>query len=186
MKFMSFDISSTTTGWAVFNVDKKNNIKLLDSGFFKPSKNGDIFERLASVRADVNSLLKTFKPEEVAIEDITQFMPKMSSANTIITLALFNRTIGLAVYDFLNKSPHLYSVMAIRHGIKQTADLPKKEEIPALVESLLGVSLPRQYKKNGTPKDELHDEADAIAVGLFHAYKITNKLESLKSSRKKK
>lgn len=181
---MSFDVSSSVVGYAVFEI-KKSDIKLLHSGTFKPSKRSHLFENLKSLRDDINQLFREHKPDKVAIEDIAQFMPKVSSANTIITLALYNRTVGLAAYEFLDEAPELFSVMTIRHGLKQTKELPKKEEIPQLVESLLGVTLPIRYKKSGAIRPELYDEADAIAVGLYCAYKLTNKLDSVKRSRKK-
>lgn len=181
---MSFDVSSSVIGWASLNIDKKENTKLLDSGFFKPSKNGHLFENLKSVKEEILDLLKEHKPDKVAIEDIAQFMPKVSSANTIIKLALYNRIVGLTAYEYLNEVPELYSVMAIRHGLKLTKELPKKEEIPELVEKLLSVTLPRQYKKTGMLRPELYDEADAIACGLFCCYKLTNKLDDMKRKRK--
>lgn len=181
---MSFDVSSSVIGWATFNIDKKNNTKLVDSGFFKPSKTGHLFENLKSTKEKILDLLEEHNPNKVAIEDIAQFMPKVSSANTIIKLALYNRLVGLTAFEYLNEIPELYSVMAIRHGLKLTKDLPKKEEIPELVEKLLGVTLPRQYKKTGVVRPELYDEADAIACGLFCCYKLTNKLDDMKRKRK--
>jgi len=181
---MSFDVSSSVIGWAIFDIDKANNIKLLDSGFYKPSKSGHLFENLKTLKEDILELLQEHKPDKVAIEDIAQFMPKVSSANTIIKLALYNRLVGLTTYEYLGEIPELYSVMAIRHGLKLTAQLPKKEEIPELVEKLLGVNLPRQYKKTGAIRTELYDEADAIACGLFCCYKMTNKLDEMKRKRK--
>jgi Holliday junction resolvasome RuvABC endonuclease subunit len=181
---MSFDVSSSVVGYAVFDL-KGKDIKLIYSGTFKPFKKGHVFENLRHLREDINSLLEEYQPTKIAIEDIAQFMPKVSSANTIITLALYNRTVGLAAYEFLAEAPELCSVMAIRHGLKQSSVLPKKEEIPELVEKLLGVTLPVKYKKTGAIRTELYDEADAIAVGLYCAYKITNQLDSIKRNRKK-
>jgi Holliday junction resolvasome RuvABC endonuclease subunit len=186
MKIMSFDVSSSVVGYAVLDISKKNEIRLVDSGTFKPYKKGHLFENLKNLREEIFDLLNQYVPDKVAIEDIAQFMPKVSSANTIITLALYNRMVGLAVYDFLDEAPELFSVMAIRHGLKQTSELPKKEDIPQLVENLLGVTLPVKYKKTGTIRPELYDEADAIAVGLYCSYKLTGKLDSIKRARKKK
>ncbi len=181
---MGFDVSSSTIGWCVIDISKSNKLKLYDSGYFKPSKNGSIFERLIEVKEEISSLLNNYKPEQVAIEDIAQFMPKVSSANTIITLALYNRMVGLTIFENLKKSPELFSVMTIRHGLKQTKELPKKEEIPELVEKLLNINIPAQYTKSGKIKPERYDEADAIACGLYFAYKLTKQLDIIRSSRK--
>lgn len=184
MRILSFDISSSTVGWAVFDIDKKSNIKLFDSGFFKPLKNGHIFNKLQNVRNHITILVKQYKPNKTAIEEIAQFMPKVSSANTIITLALYNRIVGLTIFDLLKEPPAMFSVMSIRHGLKLTKDLPKKEDIPQLVENILNIKLPVQYKKNGSIKSEMHDQADAIACGLYYCYKLTNQLNNIKQSRK--
>jgi len=185
---MSFDVSSSTIGWAVFNI-KNNKINLFDSGFFKPIKKNNIFENLSYVREQIKNLLDEYNPDEIAIEEIARFMPKLSSANTIIVLALYNRMVGLTVFDHLKKIPYLYNVMTIRHSIKLSKELPKKEEIPELVETILNITLPRKYTKNGIIKSELYDEADAIACGLCHWVKTNNlpliKITSSKVRKKK-
>lgn len=175
---MSFDISSAVVGWAVFNIDPRMSITLTKSGWFKPYNKGDIFDNLTHLKQNIKTLLEQYKPDKVAIEDVISYMPRLSSARTIITLSLYNRTVGLTCYEYLKKSPELYSVMAIRHGIKTGTQLPTKEEIPSLVEKRLGVTLPRHYKKTGTLRSEIHDEADSIACGLFACLKLTNQLKT--------
>jgi Holliday junction resolvasome RuvABC endonuclease subunit len=180
---MGWDISSTTCGWSVLEIDK-NNIKYIDSGHIKPMKKGDIFERLKDTQNKVKELLNKYKPDEIAIENITEFMANKSSSKTIIMLALFNRMIGIVCYDYLGKSPELISVMSIRHGLKLTKELPKKEEMPALVEKHLNITLPVKLKKNGKIADEYYDQADAVAVGTYFSLKLTNKLDEIKNARK--
>jgi hypothetical protein len=77
--------------------------------------------------------------------------------------------ICLTAYDYLGKSPTLYSVMTIRHGLKTGKDLPKKEEMPALVAQHLGITFPYEYNKKGGIKVESYDKADGVAVALYHA-----------------
>lgn len=175
MRIMSFDVSSSTVGWAVFNVTQ-DTIKLYKCGYFKPLKKGNIFEKLTDLKLKILDLLKKYQPSEVAIEDIAKFMPKVSSAQTIIILALWNRAVGLTVFDYLGKPPELYSVMSIRHGLKKTKKLPKKEEIPTIVENILLIKLEPEFTKTGKIKPELYDQADAIACGLYHYFKTTDKL----------
>lgn len=184
MRIVSFDVSSSVVGYAVIDI-KKQDIKLFESGTFKPSKKSHVFENLRHLREQILEILEQYKPDKIAIEDIAQFMPKVSSANTIITLALYNRMVGLTAYEFLHEPPEMFSVMTIRHGLKRGSELPKKEEIPDLVENMLGVTLPVKYKKSGAIRTELYDEADAIAVGLYCAYKVTDKLDIIKRNRKK-
>lgn len=172
MRIMSFDISSTTIGWAVLDVIN-SHISLIDCGFYKPIKKGSIFDRLSCTVTDITALAERFQPTQTGIEDIVQYFPGKSSANTIITLALFNRAIGLAFHQ-RGIPPNLCNVMAIRHAIKLSKALPKKEEIPSLVEKHLGVKLPLHLKKDGSPKAETNDVADAVAVGLYLARQFIN------------
>jgi crossover junction endodeoxyribonuclease RuvC len=176
MIIIGFDISSTTTGWGVLQIDGES-IKYIDSGFFKPLKKGNIFERLDHSRNKVKEILNKYQPDQVAIENIIEFMAGKSTAKTIITLSVFNRNVGMAVYDYFSSAPELYSVMQIRHALKENKILPKKEEMPELVAKHLGIKFPYYYDKKAKVKKESEDVADAIAVALYHAYKITGKLK---------
>lgn len=185
MKILSLDISSTTVGYAVLNVIHKQ-VKLIEVGFIKPSKQGSLFDRLASLKKEMLAVIAKYKPDEICIEEIAQFIPRKSTANTIITLAVFNRMVGLLAYEQLKKAPHYFPVMTIRHGLKKTLKAPDKEQMPALVESYLKIKIPRRIKKTGRVADELYDQADAISVGLYYAYLITGQLKTIESMRKKK
>jgi crossover junction endodeoxyribonuclease RuvC len=166
---LGFDISSTTTAYCVFQIDNKNIIKI-EHGFFKPKKDGSIFERLLKLEENINNILDKYKPDEIAIEDIAQFMQGKSTANTIITLALFNRIVGLTCHK-KNLSPTLYNVLRIRHAIKTNKKPPKKEEIPEVLENKLNIKFPYLYDKKGNIKKESYDISDAFAVCLTHAIK---------------
>jgi Holliday junction resolvasome RuvABC endonuclease subunit len=176
MIILSLDVSSTTIGWGVLEI-KNNNIKYIDSGYFKPSKKGDIFSKLDGARQYIISLFEKYKPDDIAIEEIVQFMQGKSTAKTIIMLTTYNRCLGLLAYDYLGKPPQMFSVMQIRHGLKINKILPKKEEMPDLVSNHLGITFPWELNKKGAAKVENYDQADGIAVGLYYAHKITGKLK---------
>lgn len=195
-KVLGFDVSSTTIGYAVLAVDeKKQEIKFVSADYLKPIKKGTILERLADTRNKIKKIIEKIKPDYIAIEDIIMFIRGMSTANTVITLTSFNRMIGLLSLDFLGKSPNMYSVMAIRHGLKTTPDLPDKEEMPELAAKHLNINFPYELNKNGKLKIENYDKADAISVALMHAFvllgkatdkQITYKKKKKKRSKKKK
>jgi Holliday junction resolvasome RuvABC endonuclease subunit len=181
---LGLDVSSTTVGWCILDINlKTKDVKFIKCSYLKPNKKGTIFDRLELLKKDILIILKTYKPVYVAIEEITQFMPRFSSANTIITLAVFNRMVGLTVKEYTGKNPEMVSVMAIRHALKQTKELPKKEDMPELVKNTLGIIFPYEYKKNGKMKVENEDMADACAVALYFAFKLTNRLEKIKTAR---
>lgn len=182
-KILGFDVSSTTTAYCLLTVDS-GKILSIDYGYIKPIKSKNIFERLSSFEKEINSIITKLNPTEIAIEDIIQFMGRNSSANTIITLSLFNRTVGLAAYKN-NFNPFLYAVSTIRSKIKINTT-PKKEEIPQLLETRFNITFPYLYSKQAKLKNgklkpikikqESYDLGDAFAVAFCHAIK-TNELK---------
>jgi len=173
MRILGLDISSQTIGFSV--LETTDDIpKVVVCSFFKPPKNGTYIERLAQTRSKIIEILNEYRPDTIAIEQITQFMQGRSTAKTIIALARFNCCIGLACYDFNNQSPEFYSVMAIRHGIKLNKKLPDKLEIPELVASRLKIKFPYVFMKKKTDKIavESFDAADSLAVAYHHYMKL--------------
>lgn len=173
---LGIDVSSTCVGYSIIEYDKK--IKLINYDHFKPIKSTNIFERMTYTQDQIKSIIDKYKPDEVAIEDIAKmFSAGGSSAGTIITLASFNRAVGLICHQS-NLFPYLYNVMSIRHGLKKyikLEKLPKKEEMPNVIENILNIKYDWLYNRNDKPKTENYDRADAIAVGLYHIL-FTNKL----------
>jgi Holliday junction resolvasome RuvABC endonuclease subunit len=186
MRLLSLDASTSTIGLAVFDYTNFSDKKLIHYEYFKPPKNGDIFERLAKVRDFIYTKLDKYSPDEVALEDIILFMKNKSSAATISSLAVLNRTVGLTIYNNCGKSPTLLNVMKIRHAIKTDKKLPSKEEIPNLVATHLLMEFPWIFNKKGKVIEENYDMADAIAVGLAFIKIKDIELAPKKESKKKK
>ena len=189
-RVMSLDASTETIGLAVIDYDTYSDVKLAHYEFFKPPKKGDLFERLNCVREFIFERIEKFKPDDVALEDIILFMKGKSNAKTVSSLAVLNRTVGLAAYNKFGKVPKLLNVMTIRHAIKLTKKLPAKEEIPELVASIFKIDFPYIFvgsgKNKGSIAPESYDMADGMAVGL--AFIKTNSVEKPvpKKSKKKR
>ncbi len=187
-KILGFDVSSSCIGWGLLEIDE-SNISYLDSGILKPKKTGTILERLSDTRDKISTLINKLSPDYIGIEDIINFIRNKSSANTIITLAVFNRMIGLCSFDFLKKPPELFGVLSIRHGLKTNKLFPKKEDMPELVSNHLKIKFPYEYMKVGKNKGKPHvtnyDRADGIAVALYYAFILTNKTKVEKKIKKK-
>ncbi len=186
------DASTATIGLCIVDYcDDK--AKLKHQEYYKPPTKGNLFERLAAVRLYIQEKIDEFKPDDLAIEDIALYM-KLSTARTLATLAVLNRTVGLAIYNKTEKAPYLYNAMRIRHAIKLDKDLPSKEEIPELVAKMLNFKFPYEYRKkrDGSEilKDEVSDMADAIAVALCHIKMdragIADELQIKKKKKKKR
>lgn len=176
-RVLGFDVSSTTIGYSVLEVSDNNDIQFVLCNYVKPLKKGTILERIVHTRDVIRSIIDQVKPDYIAIEDIIQFMAGASTAKTIIMLTTFNRMISLVAYDYLKKSPALYSVMTIRHGLKTDKVLPKKEEIPELVAKHLKIKFPYLINKKDKIKVESYDMADGVAVALYHAFVLTQRVK---------
>lgn len=176
-RILGFDVSSSTIGYCVLDITDQNEIIFVNANYLKPLKTGSIIERIVDTRNKIQAIIDKVKPDEIGIEDIIQFMQGKSTAKTIIMLTTFNRMIGLCAYDYLKKSPELFSVMTIRHGLKTGKDLPKKEDMPELVAQHLRITFPYETNKKGKIKVENYDKADGIAVALYYALVLSGKVK---------
>lgn len=175
-KILGLDISSTTIGWSILEIDDKGDIAFVKCDYIKPSKKGSILDRLLDTGKKITIIMDKEKPDYIGIEDLIKFMPK-STATTTTTLSAFNRVIGLMAYDYLKTHPGLFNVMSIRHGLKLGKDLPKKEDMPDLVAKHLGITFPFVKDKKGKIKEESLDMADGVAVALYYAFVLTGKIK---------
>ncbi len=177
-RILGFDVSSTTIGYCILDIDEvSGKIDYVAADYVKPIKKGHIIERVADTRTKIQKIIEVTKPDYIGIEDIIQFMQGKSTAKTIIMLTTFNRMIGLLAYDYLGRAPELFSVMSIRHGLKTGKELPKKEDMPALVSNHLGITFSYGVNKKGKTKVENYDIADGIAVALYYAFVLTGKVK---------
>lgn len=170
---LGIDCSSSTIGWAYIGVEN-NKIMLLDHGHIKPlSKDFPLMERLDSASKDIANLCERFNPDSTIIEEIAQFMKGKTSANTIITLAVFNRAVALQLYRSTKKNPLFLLPISIRTRIKRFLGREQqieKEEIPTILQDYFGksffkvVGYKQRGKNKGQPIVETYDEADAVAA----------------------
>ena len=181
---LGFDISSSVIGCCALKLDDNNKISLLALEHINPIKTGHIIERLATTKEKVVEFINRIKPDYIGIEDILYFMRGKSQAATTLTLAVFNRMVGLYAHEYLKKNPELFNVMSIRSGIKINS-FPKKEEIPELVSSHLGITFPYIKNKKGAIIIENYDRADAAAVALYYAFILTGKVKPKKPTVKR-
>jgi Holliday junction resolvasome RuvABC endonuclease subunit len=187
---MGLDASTETIGISVVKYnDTKTELEYYD--FYKPPKKGNIIERLAQVRQFILRLIEEQNPDEVALEDIILYM-RYSTARTTTILSALNRTVGVAIYDKLGKSPYLYDVNFIRRTIKLKSSSPKKEEIPDVVSEILGIKFPYVLNRQKNIAKENFDIADSIAAALCYIEIERNGLSHVpqkkikKKSKKKK
>ena len=180
---LGFDISSSCIGYCVLTIDDFTGAIIFKSAdYIKPNKKGSIIERIVDTRNKISDVINLVKPDYIGIEEIIQFMQGKSTAKTIIMLTTFNRMVGLTSYDYLGRSPELFNVMSIRHGLKMNKIFPKKEDMPELVAKHLGIKFPYELSSKGKTKGKIkvesYDKADGIAVALYYAFILTGKIKS--------
>ncbi len=195
MKVLAFDASTSTIGISLLSFEKVDGeelkINVEKIWYYKPPKKGGIFEKLSETRKEITKVLEEYKPDLTTLEDIIQYMPNKSQAKTTITLGILNRTVGTAIYDTLGKEPTLLNVMSIRHHLKKSKnEVPKKEDLPSLLEERLDIKFPYQYilkgKYKGDIAPETFDMSDSLALGITFIEKslVPVKLKKKKSKKK--
>jgi len=166
--YTGFDVSSTTIGLCLIQEDNKSFL-LKEYKFYKPNKKTHLFESLLQTRNFIIKTLNKWNPDEVVIEEIAEhFQGSGSTSKTIVKLATYNRTVGLAAYEVLQKPPVMVNVNTARSILrpKGYAGRLKKEDVPQVVAAILKIEFPWEFKKNGKIADESYDMADAMAVAL--------------------
>lgn len=177
MIIVGIDASTSTIGWSVLQIEDGHQPHLLSSGSWKPNpkkntkKGLSEFEALFAVRKWIQEKIVHIKPDVVVIEDFIKFMGKFSTATVIASLAILNRTVGLAVYEALGEAPKFLTVHEVRGALKKEGGTaPSKEEVPSRLQELLSIPSIVKFKKNrkgiDVPIEESYDEADGIAVAL--------------------
>lgn len=187
MRIFGLDISTTCIGWSVVEYDNKN-FELIDIGFFEPLKsisskkklkdlsNLEFLDMLQSAIAFINNLLDKYEPDKICIEDYIRYMAGGSGAGTIIPLACLNRALCLLCYEYMdfNKDKvKICNVMSIRSFIRKAAslqDLPKKEQLPPILEKLMNIKIPvvyEQKKKKQVVSPFTYDQSDSVACTFY-------------------
>lgn len=205
MRIISLDASTTTIGIAIIDYNDGYVPTLYHHEYYKPNKHAFLEDKnkgllylVIEAREYICSLIKKYKVNEFVIEDYVRFMGGKSTSETIIPLAVLNSTLRLGAIERFGLEPNAIVVGRVRSILRKFSEekgLPKKEDIPKLVGSILSIEFPwyiENKKKREVIMEESYDVADAIAVGLAYI-KLKSRNESLlplsrqkKSSRKKK
>src|SRR4030043_937214 len=91
MKILGIDPGTATTGWAIVEEIKKNP-RLVAGGCINTSKLNSDADRLVEIGKDIESLIKKYKPNEAATEDLFFF----KNLKTAITVA---QARGVILYE---------------------------------------------------------------------------------------
>jgi crossover junction endodeoxyribonuclease RuvC len=151
MKILGIDPGTATTGWAVIEEIKKNT-RLIACGCINTSKIHSDEERLVEIGKDLLSIIKKYKPDEAAIEDLFFF----KNLKTAITVA---QARGVILYEIKKNLVPLFSYTPLQ--VKQALTgygRADKKQIQLMVKNILNLKC--------VPKPD--DAADAVAIAICH------------------
>jgi crossover junction endodeoxyribonuclease RuvC len=132
--------------------EKNKNPKLVACGCINTSKLKSDAERLVEIGKDIQTLLRKYKPEEAAIENLFFF----SNQKTAITVA---QARGVVLYELKkHKLPiQSYTPLQVKQALTGYGRAEKKQ-IQLMVKNIL--------KLKNIPKPD--DAADAVAIAICH------------------
>ena len=170
---LALDISTSCTGYCLFNEDK-----LVDIGSINLSKHKGLFDKATQVKSDIIKLNKKHVITHVAVEENLQaFRPGLSSAKTLMTLAQFNGVVRWICHEHLGVPVESINVNTARKSVGLKID--KKDKSKTTKEKVLDwvsaddptIKWPTKILKSGPNKgqkrtcSEAYDMADAYVIG---------------------
>jgi len=164
MIIIGIDPGTATTGFGVIKKTKNDKLELIEYGCITTEKNLNSAKRLEKLYKEITSLIKKYKPDIVAVEDIFFFKNlktaiKVSQARGVILLSIIKNKAKL-----LEFTPLQIKQAVACYG---RAD---KNQVQQMVKALLNL------KK--IPKPD--DAADALAIAIcaantYNSIEINNK-----------
>lgn len=152
MRILGIDPGIGTMGYGIIEMAKGKAIAV-DYGVVKTPKEKSLPERLFMVEEGVTKLIETFKPDQVAIEEL--FFSK--NITTGIAVAEARGVILLTCVKELGSEVYEYTPNQIKQAITGNGAADKRA-MQTMVQVLLKLA------KKPTPDDA----ADALAVALCH------------------
>ncbi len=167
MIILGVDPGTNYTGFGIIKAQKDSFTKIVN-GLIKLPSNKTITEKLEIIYAELDRLIKTYRPDEFAIETAfygknVQSAMKIGYARGVSLLAAVHNKIPTSEY-----SPREVKKSVVGNGAAS------KQQVSFMIRSLLNL-------KNTKMK---FDESDALAIALCHAFRIhrvTTKKKNWKS-----
>lgn len=160
MIILGIDPGTNITGYGVIKYEKNSFLKVA-SGIIRLPSSQPISSRLKIIYAELDILMKKYKPDEFAIETAfygknVQSAMKIGYARGVSILAAVHNEIPTSEY-----SPREVKKSVVGKGAAS------KEQVGYMIKSLLKMG-----------KDTIKtDETDALAIALCHAFKMKNPIK---------
>lgn len=161
MIILGIDPGYAIVGYGVIEKDSRGKCKVIDYGAINTPKEEDFPVRLAMIQDGMNCLIKKFKPDAVAVEEL------FFNQNITTGIAVAEAR-GVILCTAIQSVPKVFEFtpMQVKLAITGTGKAEKKQ-VQFMTKTLLGLK--------SIPKPD--DAADALAVALCLAQtntKLTN------------
>ncbi len=155
MIILGIDPGTLYTGFGVVSFDN-NKLAYISSGIISPPKNVEMAQRLQKIYDEINKVIKTFAPDEFALETAfygknVQSAMKIGYARGVAMLAAAKNDLDVAEY-----SPRTVKQSVVGRGAAT------KEQVQFMIFKLLGFGGEKKFR---------FDETDALAVAVCHAFR---------------
>ena len=153
MRILGIDPGLATMGWGVIESNGYTE-KLIQYGAVITYPRDKFPTRLASIERNVKALIETFKPDEIAFEEL--FFSKNITTGIQVAGA---RGVALAACQAYTDKLYEYTPMQIKQAVVGYGGADK-HQVQMMVRMLLGIK--------EIPKPD--DAADAVACAITHAH----------------
>ncbi len=158
MRVLGIDPSIQSTGFGIIEYSN-DSYTVLSSGVIKPSRKKLFHHKINEIRSRIEELIKTFEPEEVAIEN--PFYAQ--NIKTAIALGQVRGAILVAVASH-DCTLHEYSPLEIKKAVTGYGQADKNQ-VRTMVKTLLNI---KDSKLETDASDALATAFCHLNVRLFH------------------
>ena len=152
MRILGIDPGYGIVGFGIIDYEN-SNYKVVDYGVIETPKEEDISVRLAMIYEAIGKLTETFKPNQIAVEELFYF----KNQTTVIPVAEARGVILLAAVHSCGEIFE-YTPLQIKQAMTGYGRA-EKAQVQFMVKAILGLEK--------IPKPD--DAADALAVAICHA-----------------
>lgn len=151
LRVLGIDPGTAIVGWAVLE-EKEGKVEPIAYGHITTQKENSTAHRLLEVAEDLEEIIKKYKPQEAAVEDLFFF----KNAKTVIKVSQARGAILLTL-EKLSVIISEYTPLQVKQAITGYGRA-EKSQMQQMVKNIL--------KMKEIPKPD--DTADAIAIALCH------------------
>lgn len=162
MRILGIDPGTATVGWGVIETQGSKNT-VVAFGHISTSKDLPLAERLKEISQDISAIIKEYKPEEAAVEELFFFKNK----KTVISVAQARGAILLTLENLYVRVSG-YTPLQVKQALTNYGRADKSQ-VQLMVKAVL--------KLSAIPKPD--DVADALALALCHSSR--RKMDNIKN-----